>query len=120
MSSFEYYKSLGYSPVAPKHRIISNATVADTITLWTPLSANMRIVLTNLAIASPVNGTIAFYFGGDNDGQKIAEFKAGTTVMIFPVISSWESTAKNAPLLVRVNTGATDAWSITAEGFEVD
>lgn len=119
MSAFNFYKNQGYSQVAPKHRTISNAVVASTITLWTP-TTNQRIALTELAISSNLAGTIAFYFGGNNQDQKLAEFSVGSSSTIAPNISSWESTAINAPLLIRVSHGATNGWQVTGAGFELD
>ena len=120
MSAFSYYKSRGYTPLAPLRREISNAAVASTITFYTPTSGR-RLAITNLTImiAGGLAGTIRFYFGGDNDGQVIATYGLASSVSLSPVISSWESTAANAPLLIRVSTGETNGWEVSAEAFEL-
>ena len=120
MSAFDYFKRLGYERWEFQ-RDISNATVADTITLRTP-SSGKRVAVTNLVVASPINGSIAFYFQGASQLQrKILEVRGtSASTTIHPLIQSLECTAVDIPLLVRVNVGMTDGWSVTGEGFDVD
>lgn len=120
MSAYSYYKTKGFSPLPPLRREISNAAVASTITFYTPTSGR-RLAVTNLAImkAGALAGTIRFYFGGDNDDQVLATYGLASSVTITPVISSWESTAVGAPLLIRVSIGETNGWEVSAEVFEL-
>ena len=119
MSAFEYFKSKGHRQLAPIYRSISNAVVASTITLVTPVG---RIALTNLSIQANTAGTIAFYFGqsANQHEYKLAEFTSSGSAMIIPYIKAWESTAVAAPILVRVSVGPTNGWAVNAEGFDLD
>ena len=121
MSAFEYYKSRGYTPLPPLRREISNAVVASTITFYTPTSGR-RLAITGLTImkAGSLAGTIRFYFGQTNEEQVLATFGLASSVTIYPAISSWESTAINAPLLIRVSIGETNGWEVSAQAFELD
>lgn len=118
MSAFQFYKTLGQQQVTPKNRTISNASTAANVVLWSPTTST-RIAVTNLHISCNTGGTIAFFFGGNNQ-IKLAEFSVASSATISPVIGAWESTAQDAPLYANVSTGATNAWSVTAEGFELD
>ena len=120
MSSFYYFKKLNHDNWQ-LHREISNAVVATTITLRTPVSGK-RLSVTNLVVAAPINGSLAVYFQGANQlERKVLEVRGvATTSTINPVISNLECTAIDTPLLVRVNTGETNAWAVTVEGFELD
>lgn len=119
MSAFKYFKEKGHIQLAPLYRLISNAVVANTITLYTPVN---RLALTNLSIQANAAGTIAFYFGqsANQNEYKLAEFTSSGSAMIIPNIQCWESTAVAAPILIRVSTGLTNAWSVNAEGFELE
>jgi len=118
-SVYQYYKEKNYSPFAPQNRNISNVAVASTITIYTPTTGT-RLAVTNLNVSANAAGTIVFHFGGNNDGQKLAEFSVGASSTISPSIGSWESTAINAPLVVRVSTALTNGWQVSVEGFELD
>lgn len=121
MSAYKYFKELGHQRREPIFREISNAAVATTITLWTPTSGK-RIAWTNGVIAAPIGGSISFYFQSANQlERKVLEVRGVATTSTIPLnIECIESTAVDCPLLVRVNTGATDAWSLTVEGFDID
>ena len=120
MSSFYYFKTLNHDNWQVQ-RDISNAVVASTITLRTPVSGK-RVTMSNVVISSPIGGSIAFYYQGANQlEKKILEIRGlATSATIVPAITNLECTAVDTPLLVRVSIGATDAWSLTAEGFELD
>lgn len=121
MSSFSHYKELG-AVKWNEYRQISNADVATTIVLHTP-QASMRTILTNVVIGAPIGGSIAFYFhkASNQKEAKVLELRGtSTTSSITPSILAIEGTAMDCPLQVRVNTGATDAWSVTAEGFDFE
>lgn len=119
MSAYYYFKKNQYQRLAPIYREISNAAVASTITLVTPIG---RIALTNLTIAANAAGTIAFYFAqsATQHQYKIAEFTSGGSAFINPSIEAWECTAVATPVVIRVSTGLTNAWSVNAEGFDLD
>ena len=117
MSAFQFYKTLGQQQVTPKQKYISAANTNTVV--WTP-NTSMRIAVTNLTVSTNPGGTIQFWFGGANQIQ-LAEFEMGASATISPVISSWESTAQDAPLFaVASNNPTGNGWSITAEGFELD
>lgn len=116
MSAFQFYKTLGQSQVTPKHRDISSA--ATNVVVWTPTTST-RIAVTNLTISSNLGGTIALFFGGANQ-IKLAEFFMVGSTSFSPVISSWESTAQDAPLYAVVSQSGPNGWKVTAEGFELD
>lgn len=120
MSAFYYFKKFGYERWETQ-RDVSNAVVASTITLHTPTSGK-RVAITNLVVSSPINGSMAFYFqSAAQKERKILEVRGvATSATLHPLIECLESTAVDCPLLVRVNLGMTDGWSITAEGFDVD
>lgn len=117
MSAFQYYKSLGYSYAGPKYRDISNA--GANLVVWQPTSS-MRIALTEITISAITAGTIALFFGGANNAQKLGEFISSGSVNITPSISSWESTAKDAPLYAVAGSSGTNGWRITVNGFELE
>lgn len=117
MSAFLFYKTLGQQQVSPKHKDIS--TAATNTVIWTP-NTSMRIALTNIVVSSNLGGTIAFFFGGANNAQKLAEFGMLGSTVFAPAISCWESTAQDAPLYAVVSAGGTNGWKVTAEGFELD
>lgn len=117
--SWDYYKSQGYQQVSPKTRLISNAGLTGVV-VWTPTSS-LRIVLNSLSIACmSTGGTIEFYFGGNNNAQKLATFVVAGSTTIYPEIEGWESTAIDAPLYVNLSNAPTNGWSVTAEGFELE
>jgi hypothetical protein len=113
--SWDFYKSSGYAPVI-KHRDISNPTANNVV--WTPL-ASMRIVICSLTVSSNLGGTIAFFFGG-NQQVKLAELSMGSSFTLAPEIEGWESTAIDAPLYAVASSGGTNGWKVTAEGFELE
>lgn len=121
MNAFYFYKKLGFTHWT-EYREISNAAVATTIALHTPM-ASMKVVLTNLVVSTPINGSIAFYFhkASNQLQNKVLEVRGtSASATIQPLIEAIECTAQDCVLQVRVNTGATDAWSITAEGFDIE
>lgn len=116
MSAFAFYKTLGQQQVTPKRVYINSGNT--NVVVWTPYSST-RIALTNLHISSNPGGTIQIFFGGANQ-IKLAEFNVAASSTISPVISSWESTAQDAPLYAVASVGGTNGWSVTAEGFDLD
>ena len=119
MSEFYYFKKLGYEPFS-KHRRISNATVAGTAEIKAAKTGG-RLAITNLVISNNVaDGSIAFYFGGKhNNDTPIAMFAISGSSHVNPCIQCLESTAVDSPLEAMVSYGATDAWDILIEGFEL-
>lgn len=116
MSAFQFYKTLGEQQVTPKQKYISAANTNTVV--WTP-TTSMRIAVTNLTISTNPGGTIQLWFGGANQ-IRLCEFEMGASTTISPVISSWESTATDAPLFaVASASGTGNGWSVTAEGFEL-
>lgn len=117
---YAYFRGKGYSPFSPVHRSISNAVVANTITLVTP-TTGARLAITNVVVgASAAAGSIAFYFGGKhNNDTPIAIYNVSASVTITPYIQCWETTAVDSPLEVMVSTGSTNAWNVQVEGFEL-
>lgn len=118
MSAFQFYKQLGQQQSAPKYKQI---TTSGNTVIWTPLSS-MRLAVTNLTVScqNTLGGTIALFFGGANNAQKLAEFGMLSTTVFSPVISCWESTAQDAPLYAVVAGIGSNLWTVTAEGFELD
>lgn len=118
MSSFLFYKTLGQQQVTPKYKLVANT---GNVVVWTP-NTSMRIAVTNLTVSclNTLGGTIAIFFGGNNNALKLAEFGMLASTTFSPVISGWESTAQDAPLYVNVAAAGTNNWTVTAEGFELD
>ena len=119
MSSFYYFKQASESR-REIYRLVSNAVVATTITLWTPLSGK-RVALTNLVVTAPIGGSMALYFQSAQQLERqIIELRGtSATSTIIPAIDCLESTAIDCPLLLRVNIAPTDGWAITATGFDL-
>ena len=112
------YYAKGYTPVY-KFIELRSATAKA---VWTPTTST-RIVLTALSFTStnPV-GTIQFRFGNVG-GSVLYEFYVGSTAQIVsfsPNIDSIESLVYDRPLFAEVQSGATDGWRISAQGFEIE
>lgn len=118
MSAFQYWKQLGQAQSSPKYKLIANT---GNVVIWQP-STSLRLGVTNLTVSclNTLGGTIAFFFGGANNAQKLSEFGMLASTTISPTIDCWESTAKDAPLYANVGAAGTNNWTVTAEGFELD
>jgi len=120
MSAFTFFREHQYSPFTPVHRTISNASVAGTITLVSPITGG-RIAITNVVVgAAAAAGSIAFYFGGKhNNDTPIAIYNVAASTTVCPHIQCWETTATDSPLEVMVSTGLTNGWNVQVEGFDL-
>lgn len=112
MSALNFYLSKGYTPLS-KSVVISGP---NTITIWTPPS-DKRVVITDLSIATNVNGTIAFYF--DNGNDRIASFSLSASASLAPQIGAWESTVVGGLIFARTLGNASDGWYVNVTGVEL-
>lgn len=115
MSAYEFYKFLG----AKKWDAQTKIEAANTNKIVYTPNSSLRIVLTNLQVASNVAGSIQLWFGG-NANRMLFEANLGASAFITPVISGIESTAIDAVLYAVVSNTSGNGWKISAEGFEIE
>ncbi len=91
-----------------------------TAAIWTPTTST-KVVLTGLAVASNLGGTIEFTWGNLNiNDRRIFTFFVGTSASIFPVFNAIEGTMYDRAIFANVSQSGSYGWHITATGFELE
>ncbi len=112
MSATNYYLGKGFTCLTKTYVMHG----AGTVSAWIP-RAGTRVVVTSVAVASNLTGTVAFYF--DNGNDRIAQYNLPASSTISPVIGAWESTVASGRIFANISGGTTDGTTINLNGFEI-